>query len=565
MALAPNCLPRIIKVDSSCGCTLTNASVRGFTPGEMESLANKEVDLARIIANAAEAKALGVQERGLATLLRSSVKDIKPALQEKKIDEQSMILPYIQRRQRSIINANFFAASAGVACPTAGTGGVPASAWNLTVNLGASVFKTSLESIERYFLPGTALNVLTWASAVDKTSRSLQFTVLAAVNAGTNTATVTVVPNVSAAAWGAMTAPQKLVYQPTFGLVQTGANNVNDRESWCYNQPSDLSIKLLVNWIQTSRESRCVTDSYKKTLDLIMQGKVNEFMRTFKYMPLAEQNKRQAQLSDDAWMRSVWYNQRINELQEPETYDQLPQVTDLADAGCVQEYKANALGIETILRDCGRVVDWNAAAPDLDYVFSQLALLKRYREADGDSIAVIDCMTDRYTAGRVLDIMTKYYKAKFGVDTIRFAKIGEKLVHEGQVLFNYNIYDLPDVGVQLAVFHDQFFDDQLAAFPATAGAATDFKSRGRNLWFMDWSDVSIGVGATKSVVRKSPDAATNEQYKCVIQPNVSEYNLRSWKWTTMLDRPQRHMLLGNFSAATPILHAGPDGTGALVS
>lgn len=564
MALAPSCLPRIIKVDSSCGCSLTNASIRGFTPGEMESMANKEVDLARIIANAAEAKALGVQERGLATLLRSSVKDIKPALQEKKIDEQSIILPYIQRRQRSIINANFFAIEAGTATPGAGTGNIPASAFNVTVNLGSSVFKTMLESIERYFLPGTALNVLTWASDTVKTSRSLQFTVLSAANAGTN-AVVTVVPNVSAAAWAAMTAPQKLVHQPTFGLVQTGANNVNNRESWCYNQPSDLSIKLLVNWIQTSRESRCVTDSYKKTLDLIMQGKVNEFMRTFKYMPLAEQNKRQSQLSDDAWMRSVWYNQRYNELQEPETYDQLPGVTDAMDPGCTQEYKANALGIETILRDCGRVVDWNAAAPNLDYVFEQLSLLKRYRESDGDSISVIDCMTDRYTAARVLDIMTKYYKAKFGVDTVRYAKIGEKITHEGTVLFNYNIYDLPDIGVQLAVFHDQFFDDQLAAFPATAGAATDFKSRGRNLWFMDWSDVSIGVGETKSVVRKNPDAATADQYKCVITPNQTEYNLRSWKWTTMLDRPQRHMLIGNFSDATPILHAGPQGTGALVS
>ena len=91
----------MIQGTDSKGCTLTNASNRGLTPNEFEAFQNKEIDLARIIANSAEAKALGVQERGLATLLRSSIKDIKGSIQEKKIDEQSIILPYIQRRQRS--------------------------------------------------------------------------------------------------------------------------------------------------------------------------------------------------------------------------------------------------------------------------------------------------------------------------------------------------------------------------------------------------------------------------------------------------------------------------------
>ena len=102
-------LPRIIKVDSSTGCTLTKAHVKGLTPGEFEALGNKEVDLARVIASAAEAKTLGVEERGLATLLTSSVQNIKPLINKQNIAEQSIILPYVQRRQRSVINANYFA------------------------------------------------------------------------------------------------------------------------------------------------------------------------------------------------------------------------------------------------------------------------------------------------------------------------------------------------------------------------------------------------------------------------------------------------------------------------
>ena len=116
-------LPRIVKVDSSTGCTLTNASIKGMTPAEFEGLSNKEIDLARVIASAAEAKILGVQEKGLPTLLRSSITNIKPLLNQQKVETQSLILPYIQRRQRSYINSNYFAGSGGQASAVAGQGG----------------------------------------------------------------------------------------------------------------------------------------------------------------------------------------------------------------------------------------------------------------------------------------------------------------------------------------------------------------------------------------------------------------------------------------------------------
>ena len=48
------------------------------------------------------------------------------------------------------------------------------------------------------------------------------------------------------------------------------ANNVNDFEAWCQNQPTDLSVKIIVNWLQTTRESRTIDQSYKETLGKIM-------------------------------------------------------------------------------------------------------------------------------------------------------------------------------------------------------------------------------------------------------------------------------------------------------
>ena len=107
--------PRLVSVDDSTGCTLTKASIKGLTPKEFEDLSNKETDLARVIASAAEAKMLGVEERGLTALLTSSIQNIKPLINKVNVAEQSIILPYIQRRQRSVINANYFAISAGQA------------------------------------------------------------------------------------------------------------------------------------------------------------------------------------------------------------------------------------------------------------------------------------------------------------------------------------------------------------------------------------------------------------------------------------------------------------------
>lgn len=563
--ISPSILPRTAKVSSSCGCTLTNLSIKGLTPNEFEALSGKEIDLARVILNATEAKALGVQERGLPMLLRSSVQNIKPALTKMSISEQSMVLPFIQRIQRSSYNANYFTIEAGVVNPNAGSvvDGIsyPNSAWNITVSLSNSWIKSvsgDIEGLERYFLPGAHLYILTWDSTSSKNAITLDLEVVTAVNAdsgGVKKALVTVRPNISTAEWAGMSPEAKAYFSPTFGVAQTGANSVSDRESWCHNQPSNTTGRIIVNWLQTTRESRCVDENYQATLAKILSGKVNPYDMGFKWTSLGEQNKEMAMLSEGAWLRSVFYGQAIDRTkQTPETYQQLPTVADVLDPDCPLEYKANALGIFTLLQEANRVVDLNGNALDLDYIFEQLYYLKRYREAGGDQISVIDSMTDRFTASRILEAMNKWYQVKYNFTTETHRKIGEKITHEGVVLFNYNIYEIPEQSVSWAVFWDTFFDDMLAAFPATVNGH-DFKSRARNLWFIDWSDVVVGVAGTSSVTRTDPDAKTRSEYRCVILPSSKTYNLRSTKWTVMLDRPHRHLIIHNFSGACPRITA----------
>ena len=557
-----NFLPRIVNVDSSTGCTLTNASIKGMTPGEFEALSNKEIDLARVIASAAEAKILGVQEKGLPTLLRSSITNIKPLLNQQKVETQSLILPYIQRRQRSYINSNYFAGSGGQASPTRGTNGEHAGAWQCDVDLGESPWATDIKLIDRYFLPGSTVLVSSWNPST-KATKDLVYKVIKAVDAtvgGTTKATLTLEPNITESGYASLAGTT--AYEFEVGVVQTGANSVNDYEEWCHNQPADLSQQLIVNWLQTTRESRIVDDQYKATLESIMSGKVNPFLQNFVYQPLAEQNKRASQLSDEAWMRSVWYGQRINENQTPETYMNLPAVTDPEGArtgsasygsDCVLEYKSNALGLHTQLKDANRIVDRQGDDLDLDYLFQQLYFLKRNREADGDSISVIDVMTDRITANNIFTVMNNYYKAKYGWDTVRNADIGQTIEHNGIMLFNYNKYDIPEVGIQLAVFHDQYFDDLISATPTSDGSGgnNDFQSRSRTLWALDWSDIRVGVAGTNSVTRKNPAPEVMDAYRCRMNAVIKEYSLRSTTWTTMIDRPQRHLIIQNFSANEP--------------
>lgn len=571
-------LPRIVKVDSSTGCTLTKAHIKGMTPAEFEGLGNKEIDLARVIASAAEAKTLGVEERGLTTLLTSSVQNIKPLINKQNVAEQSLILPYIQRRQRSVINANYFAIESGKAAD----GGSPIDAtyslnsgndWEVTVNLGGSDWVSPLQNLERYFLPAGYVVINHWDGGGNV--REVQFMIIGAANAdGANSgstgniakAKVTLRPT------GAMVsnagAPEAAVashYQPDQGILQTVANNINDYEAWCRNQPTDLSVRLLVNWLQTTRESREVNDAYKKTLESIMSGKVNPYLSSMVYQPLAEQNKLASKVSQDQWNRAVWYNQALSNQQTPETYMQLPSVTDPEDVNCTLEYKANALGIKSLLREGNRVRDNGGNALNLDNLFSDLYFLKRNREQDGDTISTIDVMTDRLTAVKIFEAFNAYYKERYGWEVQRNANINQKIEHNGIILFNYNIYDIPDVGVQLAVFHDPMFDDLLnvgtgnkyliggqdsqgtrSGDAVFADAATYQKTQ-RMLWLVDWSDVKIGIAGTNSVTRSQPHPEVDRLYSCRMDSVKREFNLRSTKWTTMMDRPHRHLIIENIS------------------
>lgn len=563
MALTVPCLGRTVAVDNSCGCTLTRMSITGLTPTDIENFANSEIDIARLVLEANEAKMLGVPERGLSMLLKGKITNVKSELGTVKIDGQSIIQPFIMRTQKSFINDDYFKIenNSGTPTPGAGTGTTPASAWNVTVALGGAwINDGGISQLQESFVIGSTLIVHTWDSVAAKTALTLQFTILNAVNAdagGTYKATITLVPNLTTAEWAALTAQQKALYHPQFGMAQTAANNVADEESYCNQQRAVLNNKIIMNWFQTVRRVTCTQQSYQEVLDAILKGNVNTYLKGFTTLALAQQEKQKAARAEREFMNSVMYGQMINGNQTEANWRLLPAVNDPLDETCQLGVKANALGFHTLLNNCNRVVDLGGAKLSLDYIIQEVLYpLRRNRQADGDRIDVIDSMTNRYMASRILETMTRYYQAKYSLTTTRFFEANQKIEHDGFLFFTYNIYDIEDAGVKWAVFVDDYFNDFVDSFNYSV-VGWDFRIRANAIWFIDWSDISIGMMKTNHAERKWPsiDPVTTEVYKCVITPNISTYRLDSKTFTALLDRPSRHLIIQNMTFDCPIVAA----------
>ena len=500
----------------------------------------------RIIAQTKEAKATGVRESALSDLLLSRMKPQQMSNLAAHGSGHSIIAPFFMKPQRHRINANYFEVVSGSATSGAGSGGIPASSWDLIVRNHQGSFASPLTNIEQYFLVGTYVVVL--HKAVDGTGRTIQFKVLASTNAdsgGVSRATLRLEPNINATTWGTYTSGQKLPYQPTAGLVIPLANSVSDYESWCSQDPSTNELKLLTYWWQTIRETHCYNDGYLKALTAPL---TSEYFKRFKTIPLAQQRKQQAMAADRRLKNTLFWGQRIDDLQTANGYTNLPQVVDPAVSGCVLEYKSNTIGWRQQLADCSRVTDFQGGQLDLDTVFELLYNLKRHRQQDSGEITSIDVMTDRTTANLIQTLMIDYYKKKYQMDTTRYYKPNEAITHNNQVLWNYASYQVAEAGVDLNVIHDTFFDDFLAATPSGV------KSMGRKLMFLDFSDIYMAVGRTTSVKRETgPTNAYDDLYKCVITPNVKHYTLTSKTIAAVIEDPNRHAIFENFDGGCPSL------------
>lgn len=559
MAFPTNCNGRIINVDASTGCTLTRASIYGMTPNDFEAQGYKEVGMDKYYATLREARLAGYRENTLQALLMSRVTNIKPQLTKTQIpNSPSVILPYISRRQKRVIQSNYWKVVSGTPNAQAGKGSTPASAWDVVVTNTGSPYANTLTNLEQYFLPGKVM-FIEYANSSTHVAYQLQYKILGAKTVGTTT-TVTLEPNYSAAGWAALAAASKLPYQiggvsggnaVSGTIAYLGPNSVSDYESWGGQDNAENTNSLIHFWPQTSRIVHEYTDEYLKALNAAL---TSNYLKEFVQLPLAEQKRIQRAKYDRDMLNGAFYGQKINEFQTVENYRSLPKVVDPSNPDCVLEFKCNALGFDTQLSDCSRSTDHAGAAINMETWLAKLYLLKRAREVEGNVVDTIDVMTDRFTAGFIFDWFMAFYKAKYGVVNNRNYSAGQELKFENQVELTYNTYQLPPElgGFNLAVFAHPFFEDKLTAMAYAAGqtsATNAAADRGRALWALDWSDIELGMGGTNSVVRRTNEA--DELYQYVMKINVKHVTMESTKWCPIIEDPNRHSIEKNFDATCP--------------
>jgi hypothetical protein len=564
---------RIVSVPDGCGGTLTKASITGLTPAALAAYNKIEHDKARVIAEAAEARAIGVVPRTLNDLLFSRISEIdKNALNKRSVAGQSLILPFSYRNRRANLGYEYFNIASGEAHASAGStvNGIvyPTSAWEVVVNVGPSSRASALTNLHRFFLPGEYMYVENVDSAgvagVDRDKRVTAFKIITASTVGGVTK-VTIAANRTAAWWAAATNEEKAIFQPVFGVAHVGTNSVGDYESWCANQPSDFSKSLLIDWHQTSRYTQCYNDVYEEVLNKILSGNVNEVEKNYMWLSLKEQNAMQRQVFEDKLAKDIFFGDIIDEKQlNPELYASLPPIQDPED-GTVYGYKARALGLRTLLANEQRVIDMHGGPLDLDLLWSLSYEVYRNRRVSGDSVDCIDWMTDKDTAHLLNIAFLDFLRKNYGYNTTQFLEMG-KVMDGAKVAYRYNRYTFPGLGFDIAIFVEEFFTDRVLAFGdgsnvgGAQGNSTDFKASGRSIWLIDWSDFNLGIVATNSAKREYKGKITaeaNSLFSCVIAMNTKHYDLRSTTWTSQLGDAARHLVVENYSLGIPTFTLNP--------
>lgn len=549
-AFPTNCNGRLIEVSPSTGCTLSKATIRPWTTDDLEDMALKEIGYDMEYARLQEARLAGYKESGLMELVNSKVANIKNLVQRRPFKgNKSIVFPWIQMIQRRNININYWRVTAGAPNTNAGSNGVHAGAWDLTIANQAGAFATNLPNIKNYFLPGRVLYV-DYASTGDNVAHHLQYKILAAVGIGDgSTCKVTVEPNVSNNGWAALSAPEKLVFQ--IGGVNGGAavagtgcyigpNSVSDYESYKEQDTAINNSNVLHFATQTSRIKWDYTDEWLKIMK-------NAYMGTFfkKYWQLdeAEQRRQHQAIFDRTLLNAVFFGQKESELQDPldETkWRQLPTAVDPANSNCIMEYKTRAEGVQTQLMNCGRFVDRAASTISLDNLFQNHYLLMRAREADTNAdVNETDWMTDYETAGFFEVLMMTFYKTYYGNTTVVQIKAGDVLNPEVNALMEFKQYPVPMEfgGGYINVYHHKFFADRLRAF----GSANVH----RFFMAIDWSDFMFGVIATNQ--RTTQTNEQDEIYRYTISVNKLHCMHQSITWTAILQDPNRHLMYRNFT------------------
>lgn len=543
-------------------CSLVNTNFRALTPDVIEGM-NMTAYTEDIFARMIESRAVGVVPDTWHELLMSRIAERgKDSLMKRSAGRTTQFAPYNYRWRKRNTRLSPFNIVSGAAHPQAGVGAVPASAWQIVVNTGPSPYATPFKNLARFFLDGLYLSVEHHNQQSLVAYRSAH-QIYAKEDIDESTARVTIVAPYTNAEWAALSALNKKKFQPTFGSVNLLSNNVSDYENYCPTPPADMAKELILDPIQTSRETRARSQNYIDALKNIMAGNVNPFLREFRNLPEAERNKLEFEYWQRVWSNAVLFNDRISQAQKDDPtwadIEALPAVTDIEDAGCILDRKANALGVITQLTNAGRRIDVQGGNFPLDLLLEQSEEIRRNRQLDGGSHETIDWWVDKYTKDQWDMAFSRYLKDKYDYMINRYITPGQVVVDGTKiVMFEYTVYDIPHKHLRIGVFTHRFFDDRLLGFTDGTNGSVNNRNRGRMAFAPDWSDLQIGLFETNSVKREFNNNITAQadiNRVCRMKLNTKYYDMRSFTWNVEIGDYSRWGLFENFNDACPALTA----------
>lgn len=558
--------PRIVQQTDQGSSDLTKITFRPVTPELIEAMGNTEYK-SQFLANIMEARAVGVTPNTLSELLMSRIDVIgkKEKLQEYSAGPTFISAPFKYRKRDRNVKVGWFHISAGVVSPLAGTtvGSTvyPSSSWQLSITVGPSPWATSFQNLARFFIPGHFIYVEHYNQATNAAYTSAH-KIVAATDASTSTATVTVsAVGYTNAQWAALTTNQKKPYQPAFGAVSLGANNVSDYESFGVNPPTDLAKELLIDWFGTIRTFRSENQEYLDALAQIIDGNVNEYLQDFQNLEMAKRNKQMMTFDEVQFLNTIWFGAReTGQVANPQLSDilALPIATDPED-GTELERKANILGIHTQLVENNRRVDLAGAPLDMDLLIEESRNLQRHRSLDGGSHENIVWLTDRWTKDNIDQALIRYLKSLYDYDVSRHVNNGQVVVEGTNVVaFKFTTYDIPRHQIQISIMMHDFFEDKILAFTDGTSGSINARARGRMMVSIDFNDIKIAVANMNSVKREYKGTTTanaNSTWSKVMKMVAKNYELRSKMLAVEFGDFSRHSIFEHFSDACPTLTA----------
>lgn len=552
----------------SCG-TITRADIEYATPEGLGSIFQDGEghwrDMESLMASQLELKACGIKTSGLYDWLMSSAQGVRSMVNKKKVKgSDSLLEPFILATQKSVINDDYWAISAGWDGNDGGyTGPLGATPGTVDQRIVRIISRHDLDGDKNWFTDRSTIHIFGRTSG--GTALRGQWKVAEAAAATDKSYVDLLLDNQN----GSSSTPYDLAPGQTVstyfhaGVVVVGTNNVNDYENWCQNRPALNPNRLIPFWYQTSRYTLCVDQFYKEWLEKLMSN--NPLFRKFGDVSLAERNRQLGVLQQREWLISFFWGKGLNS-QTLTSWQSLQQINSFSstifDTGSEDKligYRANAIGVYEQLRQCGRVLDLQGNTLKLRELFEHLYLIKRSRESQGRNSSSIDIWTDSRTAAQFQRAMVEY----FNDETSGLARFNYQVPSTGTINklgFRVRSYELVwPIGLTINILTDNFFDDFVSALQTEGDAygQPGFVNASRFFMILDLGSGGIYPGILASnrkvhtVGELSDLSRIDNSYACVMANPTKEITLNSTTWTAIVECPSDNLIIENFSDQEP--------------